>query len=197
MKQPIKKINKKAKIQEKSIKKDSGAKAGHVVHVGDKTQRNNMKYGTSKLEKYFAKEFLDKHGVHYIYEFEAKDIKRFYDFAIVTKKSEYVTEEKEGLTSIVQGIQHTPIDCLIEIDGGYWHSDPRLFDESKLNAIQKRNKRVDTIKDKWASMHGIPLIRIWEYDIRHNPKNVMDELKKYIHIHEEKKKKGKRVMKLK
>lgn len=50
--------------------------------------------------------------------------------------------------------------------------------------MQKRNKRVDEYKDKWALMHGIPLIRIWEKDIRENPKMVMEELKKRLYIQE-------------
>lgn len=160
-------------------------------------KKNTQQYGTSQLEKDFAHNFLDKYGIKYIYEYEARDIKRFYDFAIVSKKAKYITEEKEGLISIIQGIQYTPIDLLIEVDGGYWHSDPRIVDESNLNAMQKRNKMVDELKNKWASLHGIPLIRIWEYDIRHNPQKVIDELKKYIPITDTKPKVRKRVMKLK
>ena len=161
------------------------------------SKKKQQQYGTSQLEKDFANEFLDKYGIMYIYEYEAKDIKRFYDFAIVSKKAKYITEEKEGLTSIIQGIQHTPIDLLIEVDGGYWHSDPRIVDESKLNAMQKHNRMVDEIKNKWASIHGIPLIRFWEYDIRHNPQKVLKELKKYVKIQECKAKTRKKVMKLK
>ena len=160
-------------------------------------KKSPQQYGTSQLEKDFAHYFLDRYGIQYIYEYEAKDINRFYDFAVVSKKSKYITEEKEGLVSIIQGIQYTPIDLLIEVDGGYWHSDPRIVDESKLNAIQKRNKMVDELKNKWASIHGIPLIRIWEYDIRHNPQKVIDELKKYVSIVEKPQKTRRRVMKLK
>ena len=190
MKQPIKKIIKK--------KKKAATKPKKTVARKQKPKPTTIKYGTSKLEKDFAHDFLDKYGIGYIYEYEAKDIGRYYDFAIVSKKAKYITEDKEGLNSIIQGIQHTPIDLLIEIDGGYWHSDPRVVDESKLNAIQKHNKMVDNIKDKWARLHGVPLIRIWEYDIRHNPKKVLEELKKYIHIEEQKEKvKPKRVMRLK
>lgn len=191
MKQPIRKTPKKKRVN----------KIKNTTKVEKKTLKpktKEVKYGTSKLEKDFANEFLVKYGINFIYEYEAKDIKRFYDFAIVTKKAKYITEDKEGLNSIIQGIQHTPIDLLIEIDGGYWHSDPRVVDETKLNAIQKHNKMVDEIKDKWARLHGIPLVRIWEYDIRHNSKKVLNELKKYIHIEEPKPNpKSKRVMKLK
>jgi very-short-patch-repair endonuclease len=61
-----------------------------------KSCKKHPKYGTSKLEKKFAKEFLEKLGIKYVEQFEAKDIKRFYDF--------YLTEYR----------------VLIEVDGDYW-----------------------------------------------------------------------------
>lgn len=119
------------------------------------------KYGTSKLEEDFARDFLDKLGLKYVYQFET-DIGRFYDF--------YLPEH----------------NLLIEIDGSYHHSDPRLVKESEMNPMQKRNKRVDKIKDEWALMHGIPLIRIWEKDIRENPNQVMEMLKNRLYIQDKK-----------
>lgn len=46
--------------------------------------------------------------------------------------------------------------------------------------MQKHNKLVDFVKDRWCGLHGLPLLRIWEYDIRHNQKKVFDELYKYL-----------------
>lgn len=57
------------------------------------------------------------------------------------------------------------------------HSDPRVVDENKLSPMQKKNKRVDEHKNEWALLHGIPIMRIWEYDIRNNPSGVMKMLK--------------------
>lgn len=131
-----------------------------------KAVRSHPKYGTSKLEEDFARDFLDKLGVKYIYQFEAKDIGRFYDFCILLK-------EEDGL---VPGNL-----ILIEIDGSYYHSDPRLVKESEMNPMQKHNKRVDEHKNKWALMHGIPLIRIWEKDIREKPNKVLEVLKKILY----------------
>lgn len=54
--------------------------------------------------------------------------------------------------------------------------------------MQKHNKFVDKLKDQYAGMHCVPLVRIWEYDIRNNPKLVLEELKKYIAISDKKKK---------
>lgn len=59
-------------------------------------RKKHPQYGTSKLEEYFAKEFLDKLGIEYVYQFEAKDIKRFFDFFIPKSR------------------------LILEIDGDYW-----------------------------------------------------------------------------
>lgn len=126
--------------------------------VGKQKQR----YGTSHLEEYFAKEFLDKLKIKYIYQFEAKEIGRFYDF--------YLPDSR----------------ILIEIDGDYYHSNPNKYDENNLNPMQKHNKRVDEYKNKWALMRGIPLLRIWECDIRNNPEKVMMVLKNLISIQDRK-----------
>lgn len=116
----------------------------------------------SKLEDDFARDFLDKLGIEYVRQFEAKDIGRFYDFFLPKHR------------------------ILLEIDGGYYHSDPRVVDENNLSPMQKRNKRVDELKDKWALTHGIPIMRIWEKDIRENPQEVMKALKERLYIEGEK-----------
>lgn len=124
-------------------------------------EKARPKYGTSKLEERFAKNFLDKLGVNYIKQFEAKDIKRFYDF--------YLPDQR----------------ILLEIDGDYYHSYGLVYEE--MNPMQKRNARVDKLKNMWALMRGIPILRIWEHDINNNPEKVMKLLKETIGISSEKK----------
>lgn len=150
MKQPIK--NKKTN-NKRTVKKANAVR---------RTVRRHPKYGTSKLEEDFARDFLDKLGVKYVYQFEASSIGRWYDFYLPFH------------------------NLLIEIDGSYFHADPRVIKEEDMNPMQKRNKRVDELKDKWALMHGIPIMRIWEKDIRESPKKVMEELKKRLYIENEK-----------
>ena len=74
MKQPIKK--------NKNIEnnKSNTPKVTKKSNPSQKKKRWHPKYGTSKLEDDFAKQFLDKLGVKYQYQFEAKDIGRYYDF---------------------------------------------------------------------------------------------------------------------
>ena len=127
-----------------------------------KQKKPHPKYGTSKLEDYFAENFLDVLGIKYVRQYEAKEIGRFYDFKIV-----------DG-----------PI---IEIDGDYYHSYGLTYEQK--NPMQKHNERVDRLKDEWALSHGIPILRIWEHDIHDNPEKVMELLKETIGSYAEKQKK--------
>lgn len=111
------------------------------------------KYGTSKLEKVFAEKFLEKLGVEYTEQFEAKDIKRFYDFKVGDR-------------------------ILIEVDGDYYHARGLVYEE--MNPMQKHNKKVDAIKDEWARSHGYLLVRVPEHEIRTNPGWVMSRLREIL-----------------
>ena len=167
MVQPIrKKSGTFQKPRSKTVKKKVTPKAERDRRLPAKP-KNNRKYvrhhqefGTSKLEERFARYFLERLGVKYVYQFKAESIGRYYDFRIL------------------------PNGPIIEIQGSYWHGDKRLYEESELNAIQKRNIKVDEKKRKWCSMNGIKLIYIWEQDINKNPDGVLnflkEELKNYL-----------------
>lgn len=182
MKQPV-------KGEKKPVKRRKSTRAKFNPYKSYGKPKNAKPYGTSKLELDFAKKFLEANGVRYVYQYEAVDIKRFFDFAIVDDENEYKTENKDGLVSIRQENQYIDVQFIIEIDGSYYHGDPRLLKEGqKLNSMQKHNKFIDTVKDKWAQSRCIPLLRIWEYDIRHNPSLVKEELSKYINLSKQKQK---------
>lgn len=149
MKQPIKNN----KTKEKNVKIITKIKPKQKV-------KKHPQYGTSKLEEDFARDFLDKLGLNYEYQFEAKDIGRFFDF-------------KVG-------------NVLIEIDGDYFHSNPLIYEDKDLNSMQKRNKKIDEYKNVWALSHGYPIMRIWETDIRKNPNKVMEMLKERFYLNDEK-----------
>ena len=114
-------------------------------------------------------------------QYSSKDIKRFFDFALTCyNKANYIFEEKDGIKCVKQDGQTFLVDLFIEVDGSFYHADPRVVSEDKITPMHKHNKFVDGLKDQWAALHGIPLLRIWEYDIIHNPKMVENEIEKYI-----------------
>ena len=128
-----------------------------------KKKRAHQKYGTSKLEDYFAENFLDVIGVKYVRQYEAKEIGRFYDF--------YCEQA----------------NVIIEVDGDFYHGYGLVYEEK--SPMQKHNQWVDKVKDEWALERGIPIIRIWEHDIHDNPEKVMKMLRESIGKYTEKQKK--------
>lgn len=136
-----------------------------------KAKKQHPQFGTSKLEINFAKNFLDKLGVKYKWQFEAAEIKRFFDY--------YLPDH----------------NLIIEVNGGYWHADPRLYEGKKLTRVQKHDIRVDDYKKKWALLHGIPILYIWEKDINENPSEVMKILKKRLYLEKDKEDKKKEMNK--
>ena len=156
MAQPVKKGGTYQKPRSKTVRKKKKLTREEIIKRNiERSKKPHPKYGTSKLEKKFAKEFLEKLGVRYEEQFEAKDIKRYFDFKLDGR-------------------------ILIEVDGSYWHSYGKVYEE--MNSIQKRNARVDEIKNKWAHSNGYKLIRIWEHDINNNPQKVFEVLRKELNI---------------
>lgn len=187
MKQVVPKSISKEKRNRKQ-KAKSNYKPFHGGKPFKQRKITGQKYGTSQLERNFASDFLDRMGLVYIYQYEAKDIKRFYDFALTCYDDvEYVYEEKDGIKCVKQEGHFFPLDLLIEVDGSFFHADPRVVTEDKITPMHKHNKFIDGLKDQWAALHGVPLLRLWEYDIIHNPKMVENEIKKYIKSSKKKK----------
>jgi len=150
-------------VQQKKKKKNTKVKPTKrefIRKAAERSKKMHKEYGTSKLEEKFAKEFLDKLGVKYKYQYLAEDIKRYYDF--------YLPEQR----------------VLIEVDGDFYHGYGKLYEE--MSPMQKKNKRIDEIKNKWADLNSIPLLRFWEHDINKNPQKVMKELKSWINKYTEK-----------
>lgn len=60
---------------------------------------------------------------------------------------------------------------LIEVDGDYWHGNPKMYNRDgsngkrKLNEIQLGKIEQDKEKTKWAISRGFTLIRIWEEEV--------------------------------
>lgn len=161
MAQPVKKGGTYQKPRSKTVRKKKKLTKEEIIKRNiERSKKPHPKYGTSKLEKKFAKEFLEKLGIRYEEQFEAKDIKRFYDF--------YLPDYQ----------------VLIECDGDFYHGYGKVYEEK--SPMQKKNARVDEIKNEWAALHGYPLIRIWEHDINENPEKVLDMLRERLGVEMEK-----------
>ena len=161
MSQPVKKNGTFQKPRSKTVRKRRKPTISEIIKKSiERSKKPHPKYGTSKLETIFETDILKKLKVQYQKQFYAKDIKRYYDF--------YIPE----------------LNVLIEVDGDYYHSYGKIYEE--MTPMQKKNHRVDEIKNEWAALHGYALIRIWEHDIRNNPYKVVEFLRERFGIENEK-----------
>ena len=142
--------------QKKNTKKKEKDKRLPPKHTEKRkyVRRKTQEYGTSKLEVRFAKNFLDRLGVEYVYQFKMESIGRYLDFYIPS------------------------CNVAIEVDGDFYHSYGLVYEQ--MNPMQKRNHRVDEQKNHWCAVNCIKLIRIWEHDINEHPEMVLEMLKREL-----------------
>lgn len=60
------------------------------------------------------------------------------------------------------------LNILIEVQGDYWHGNPKFYKEEELPEHQKEKKIRDRQRKTFAENRGYSLIEIWENDIKNN-----------------------------
>lgn len=77
---------------------------------------------------------------------------------------------------------------LIELQGDYWHGNPRFFGDEGLrilNQLQITKINRDMDKKKFASDNNLKLFCIWEYDFRNRTEEynkIIEEIKCYLNL---------------
>lgn len=67
-------------------------------------------------------------------------------------------------------------NIFIEVDGDYWHSNPKFYPNGPKTHSQKINKENDVRKNHYFNQHNLILYRFWECDILNNPQEIKDIL---------------------
>jgi very-short-patch-repair endonuclease len=113
---------------------------------------SQMRFKMNKLENKVAEKLMDMGLDEFIYSVILNYMQ--FDFGCKNKK------------------------ILIEVNGSYWHGDPRIYHSDKLNLTQQIIKEKDINKLKWAQEHELVMFTIWEKDINENNWSILDEVKK-------------------
>lgn len=68
----------------------------------------------------------------------------------------------------------------IEVDGDYWHSNPKFYPDGPKTKSQKINWARDISKNNYCLKHNLKLVRFWENDIIQNRKEVICKLEELL-----------------
>lgn len=122
----------------------------------EKAQQTRIKNGTLRTSK------IEKFVLNYI--------KENYNFIVEENKRKYLDGKEID-------IYLPELKIGIEIQGDYYHKNPRFYKNPNELANLPRTKQTTTVQDIWnydnnklllAESKGIKLIQLWEYDINHN-----------------------------
>lgn len=108
---------------------------------------------------------LQSSNIPFLQEFNLKN--KYYDFLIF----DYISDDIQ-----------IPIG-LIEVNGDYFHAREYIVENTKytkLTRVQKRNVQNDKKKRALAEDHKIPLLYIWEKEIKEDMKQVKKKLLNFI-----------------
>jgi very-short-patch-repair endonuclease len=65
-------------------------------------------------------------------------------------------------------------NILIEVNGDYWHCNPKVYQNGPINEMQKTHIKRDFAKKHFAAKEGYYLVTVWEKDIKDNPQKTKD-----------------------
>ena len=88
--------------------------------------------------------FLEELGIKYIKQFYVKEIKNKYRCDIFIPL----------------------FNLIIEIDGDYFHGNPKFYSKEQLSEKQKEQKIRDKLRTDQLIQRGFRVIRLWENDIK-------------------------------
>jgi G:T-mismatch repair DNA endonuclease (very short patch repair protein) len=73
-------------------------------------------------------------------------------------------------------------DIYVEIDGDYFHSNPKIYPYGPKTKTQKINWYRDIKKNKYCEENNIKLIRFWECDILNNEEFIKCKMKELLEL---------------
>lgn len=90
----------------------------------------------------------------------------------------YITEKIVGYWSFDYYLPE--YDVYIEVDGDYFHSNPKIYPKGPKTKTQKINNARDISKNNYCKKYGLLLGRFWESDILNNRKGIICRLNELL-----------------
>jgi very-short-patch-repair endonuclease len=127
-------------------------------------------------------EFLRQNTIRLIKEGKFKQTKSrpHIAFAEILKQLNISYEEEKQLEYWSFDFYLPDYNIYIEVDGDYFHSNPKIYPNGPKTKTQKINYARDISKNKYCQTNHIQLLRFWESDILSAKEDVICKLKELL-----------------
>lgn len=102
-------------------------------------------------------------------------------FEDMLKKNNISYKREKDFEYFVFDFYLTDYNYYIEIDGDYWHSNPKFYPNGPKTNSQKINFYRDIKKNIFCKKNNIKLLRFWEFDILNNLNEIEKKIKELLH----------------
>lgn len=103
-------------------------------------------------------------------------------FARLLQKNNIKFEEEKLIKHWSVDFYLIDFDIYIEIDGDYFHSNPKIYPCGPKTKTQKINYSRDLSKNKYFNENNLRLLRIWESDILNNEDIIICKLNQLLEL---------------
>jgi len=165
------------KIQKWNIEKFNNFKKDILIIPWDKML---LEYDLTKKEFFRLKEYFNI--VNYVYKhhnFYNTKPEQMFEQLLINKNIEYIREKyinnnKWRVDFVIEDLYY------IEINGDYWHANPRLYSNKILTKVQEKNVKNDSLKKEFILSANKKLFYIWEMDLYNNIDSIDKFLDKFL-----------------
>jgi len=125
-----------------------------------------------------TKEFLRENTLNMIKRgvFEAQKTKPFVAMSLILDEMDINYEEEKRCGNFCFDFWLIDYNVFLEVDGDYFHSNPKFYPDGPESYTQKINLNRDFIKEEYCRSHNKNLIRFWECDILKDREKVKETI---------------------
>lgn len=96
------------------------------------------------------------------------------ELGIEFQREKYILHQKFRVDFLL------PDKKVLEVNGDYWHANPKIYDYNFLTTTQKSNVVRDIEKNRFIADNGYKLLEVWEYDINRNLEKIKQQILNYV-----------------
>jgi len=165
------------KIQKWDIEKFNDFKKDILIIPWDKMLLN---YDLTKKEFFRLKEYFNiDNYVYKHHNFYNTKPEQMFEQLLINKNVKYVREKyinnnRWRVDFVIEDLY------FIEINGDYWHANPRVYLNKTLTKVQENNIKNDSLKKEFILSIGKKLFYIWEMDLYNNIDSIDKFLDKFL-----------------